>query len=115
MANKLGLQKKLYRKKIWYASHYQSLMIDEYGAFSGMTVGRGKWKYKSAQCHLSTTYPTEPELGLKPGCCGGKPVTNHFCYGILHVLLCVTKLLFYALVPHSYATFSVHPVNFTTV
>jgi hypothetical protein len=44
----------------------------------------GKPKYLEKTCPsatLSVTYPTWPDLGSNPGCCGGKPATNHLSYG----------------------------------
>jgi hypothetical protein len=31
---------------------------------------------------MSTTNPTQPDLGMIPGCCGEKPVTNCMSYGM---------------------------------
>jgi hypothetical protein len=34
------------------ATWYQSRMIDEYRAFGGMRIGRGKPKYSKETCHI---------------------------------------------------------------
>jgi hypothetical protein len=50
---------------------YQPRMIvDECGAVGGMRIAT-----------LSTTNPTLPDLGSKPGRRGGKPATNRLSYG----------------------------------
>jgi hypothetical protein len=55
-------------------------MIDEYGAFGGLRIGRGNPKYSEKTCSsatLSTTNPIRPDLGSNPGHHGGKLATNH--------------------------------------
>jgi hypothetical protein len=49
---------------------------------------QGKLKYSEKTCPsttLSTTNPTWPDPGLKPGRRGGKPATNRLSYGVAFI------------------------------
>jgi hypothetical protein len=50
-------------------------MVDEYGAFAGMRIGREKWKY-SKKTPQSITKFIWPDMGSNPGRHGRKPATN---------------------------------------
>jgi hypothetical protein len=59
-------------------------MIDEYGVFGGMRIGKVKPKYLDETCPnatLSPTNPTQPGMGSNPSRRGGKPAANRMTYG----------------------------------
>jgi hypothetical protein len=65
-------------------------VIDDYEAFGGIRIGRGKPKHSENTCSsatLSTTYPTWPDLGSKPDLRGGKPASK--CQAMTRHFLCL--------------------------
>jgi hypothetical protein len=57
-------------------------MIDEYGAFGGMRIGRVNRITQRKPAPVPLCPPKVPhDLRSKPGRRGGKPATNHLSYG----------------------------------
>jgi hypothetical protein len=64
---------------------------------------KGKPKYSEKTCPdatLSTTNPTWPDPGLKPGRRGGKPATNRFSYGAAILIYYSLSLKYWIFVWH---------------
>jgi hypothetical protein len=63
---------------------YQPRMVDEYGAFGGLSIGRGNRSIRRTPAPVSHCPPQIPQddPGSNPGCRVGKSATNHLDYGM---------------------------------